>query len=85
MYAMLNQPERTKLTILKEKKILKLRNEEKSDRPINSSTTRRPATKQNQKEETKATTKAYKFGGLAWQNNLLYRVVPKWKTLGDCY
>jgi hypothetical protein len=83
--AMLNQPERTKLTVLKEKKNIKIKKRRKA---IVDPSTRQPQDdpppnpkpkKKKPKPEPKPTSF---YGGLAWQNNLLYRVVPKWKTLG---
>ena len=83
--AMLNQPERTKLTILKEKKNIKVKKRRKA---IVDPSTRQPQDdpppnpkpkKKKPKPEPKPTSF---YGGLPWQNNLLYRVVPKWKTLG---
>ena len=83
--AMLNQPERTKLTVLKEKKNIKIKKRRKA---IVDPSTRQPQddpppNKKPKKKKPKPQPKPTSFyGGLAWQNNLLYRVVPKWKTLG---
>ena len=83
--AMLNQPERTKLTILKEKKNIKIKKRRKA---VIDPSTRQPQddpppNNKPKKKKPKPQPKPTSFyGGLPWQNNLLYRVVPKWKTLG---
>ena len=83
--AMLNQPERTKLTVLKQKENIKIKKRRKA---VIDPSTRQPQddpppNNKPKKKKPKPQPKPTSFyGGLAWQNNLLYRVVPKWKTLG---
>ena len=95
--AILNQPERTKLTVLKDKK----KNDRKNIKikrgrpaPMNPALMRDPNAQpspgqdppsgkpKRTKKKKPATPPSSYFGGDEWQNNLIYRLVPKWKTLG---
>ena len=95
--AILNQPERTKLTVLKDKK----KNDRKNIKikrgrpaPMNPALMRDPNAQpspgqdppsgkpKRKKKKKPATPPSSYFGGLRWQNDLIYRIVPKWKTLG---
>ena len=93
--SILNQPERTKLTVLKDKKkndrkniVIKRPREPFIDprlrdpdfKPPGSDPPPAPAKKKKPKKQPPAPSTF--FGGLSWQNDILYSVVPKWRTLG---
>ena len=83
--AILSQPERTKLTVIKQKKKndetkIKIKPERKKP-PIPTTPTPPPAAdpppaKPKPKPKKPKPPIASFYGGLPWQNNLLYRVVP---------
>ena len=94
--SILKQDQRTRLTVLQNKKKNDRKNivvRRPRPAPMNPALMRDPNAqppgadpppakpKKKKKPKPKEPIGSY-FGGLEWQNNLLYRLVPKWKTLG---